>query len=631
MKRYLFNTIKQYFVNRVQDDNDAFLCFLAKKNFPKLYFFMVFLIFALIFGLIISEFNNEYTDIILAYSILLIFTTIWVILLKFKKNKLNRNSQWLFFIPAVVYMLFISYLLGNYSYRSFFFSSYTAIIFTFAIIYTAKWQTTALLYLGSIVYMLFLTPYGKTGPSSYTSSNLLTVSIILVVAWFFSRIVYLIYKNEYESQQEIMTAKNTIQEKQVENERLKEELQNIQYDFNQKLNERTEELHQAKLKAEESDGTKSLFLANMSHELRTPLSGIIGTLEIMTDGDITQEEKVSMVQMALESSAELKRIIDELMEISRLRSGHFEVSEISFNPKRLFLQSTDLFKISAKEKGIEFKTDFEGLPKKIISDPNRIKQIVDNLLGNAVKFTNEGFVHSSFKVKKNEQTGDSLIIVIEDTGIGMDENTQRKLFDYFYQEDSSLQKQFSGIGLGLTLVKYYIQQFEGVINLKSNKQKGTHFEVIIPIKGIEETQKHNVDLEKKQLILGTLKTVLIVEDNRINRFILKKILQESHLKVLEADNGEKAIEIFKEHHIDLIFMDIQMPIMDGYQAMKEIHKLDRGMEIPIIALTGYASVEDKKKIMRMGFDDYLAKPFEKEDIINCIQKTEKGEYDEKML
>ncbi len=629
MKRYLIDTLKQYFLNRVKDDNDGFLCFLAKKNFPKLLVFLFFSIILLILALILSEINNEYSDIIWAHSILLIFSTIWIVLLNIKKKTLNHRSQWLFLIPAIVYLIFISYLLGHYSYRSFFFSSYTAVIFTFAIIYTAKWQTTALLFLGSIVYMHFFTPYGKTGPSNYTSSNLLTVSIILLIAWFFSRIIYLIYKNEYESQREIMIAKKSIQMERIEKNQLKEELQNIKYDFNEKINERTEELNQAKLKAEESDRTKALFLANMSHELRTPLSGIIGTLEILSEQQITPEERVSLVQMALESSAELKRIIDELMEISRLRSGHFEVSEISFNPKRLFLQSTDLFKISAKEKGIEFKTNFEELPKKIISDPNRIKQIVDNLLGNAVKFTNEGFVHSSFKVKKNEQNGDALVIVIEDTGIGMDEYTQKKLFDYFYQEDSSLQKQYSGIGLGLTLVKHYIQQFEGVINLKSNKQKGTHFEVIIPIKRIEETQQNNVDLEKKQLLIGTLNTVLIVEDNRINRFILKKILQESHLKVLEADNGEKAIEIFEAHHIDLIFMDIQMPIMDGYQAMKEIHKLDRGMEIPIIALTGYASVEDKKRIMGMGFDDYLAKPFEKEDIINCIQKTEKGEYDEK--
>ncbi|MEA1883507.1 MAG: response regulator [Thermotogota bacterium] len=629
MKRCLFETIMQYFVNGVNDDNDAFSCFLAKKNFTKLFFFMFFSIFALFFVLILSEINNEYTDIIWSRSLLLVFTTIWVILLRVKKKSLNHKSQWLFFIPTVVYLLFVSYLLGNYSYRSFFFSSYTAVIFILAIIYTAKWQTTALLFLGSIVYMRFLTSFGKTGPSSYTSSNLLAVSVILVIAWVFSRIIYFIYKNEYKSQREIKNFKKTIQEKKEENDRLKEELQNIKYEFTEKLNERTEELNEAKLEAEELDRTKSLFLANISHELRTPLSGIIGTLEIITEGKITQEERISMVQIALESSAELKRIIDELMEISRLRSGHFEVSEISFNPKRLFLQSIDLFKISAKEKGIEFKTNFEGLPKKIISDPNRIKQIVDNLLGNAVKFTNEGFVHSSFKLKKNEQNVHSLVIVIEDTGIGMDENTQKKLFDYFYQEDSSLQKKYSGIGLGLTLVKHYIQQFEGIINLKSNKQKGTRFEVIIPIKGIEETQKTFVDLETKRLLISTIKTVLIVEDNRINRFILRKILQEYHLKVFEAENGEKAIEIFKEHQTDLIFMDIQMPIMDGYQAMKEIHKLDRGKEIPIIALTGYASAEDKKRILDMGFDDYLAKPFEKEGIINCIQKTEKGEYDEK--
>ncbi len=629
MKRYLFETIKRYFINKPEGKNEDYLYFLAQKNFPKLYLFMFFSIIALIFALIVSEINNEYDDIIWAHSILLIFSVIWLIILKFKKNKLNHKSQWLFFIPAVVYLLFISYLLGNYSYRSFFFSSYTAVIFIFAIIYTAKWQTTALLFLGSIVYMQFFTPYGKTGPSNYTASNFLTVSIILIIAWFFSRIIYFIYKNDYEAQREILEVKKTIQSERSKNILLNDELQNIKYDFNLKLNERTEELNQAKLKAEESDRTKALFLANMSHELRTPLSGIIGTLEILSDSNITHDERISLVQMALESSAELKRIIDELMEISRLRSGHFELSEISFNPKRLFRQSTDLFKISAKEKGLDFVVDFQNVPKRIISDPNRIKQIVDNLLGNAVKFTNEGIIQSTFKYKPNKDTGDSLIIIIEDSGIGMDEKTQQKLFDYFYQEDNSLQKRYSGIGLGLALVKHYVQQFEGVINLKSNKQKGTHFEVIIPVKSQEISQNESEVMSKKQLFIGTLKTVMIVEDNRINRFILRKILQEHHLKIYEAENGEKAVELFKENQIDLIFMDIQMPIMDGYQAMKEIHKLDRGMEIPIIALTGYASAEDKKRIMNMGFDDYLAKPFEKEDIINCIQKTEKGEYDDK--
>ena len=629
MKRDLIETISQYFINKPRENNKDFLCFLVKKNFSKLYLFLFFSIFFLVISLIFAEINNEYTDIIWADSLILIFTVSWLFVLKIKKKALNSTSQWLFLIPALSYMTYISYLLGHYSYRPVYFSAYTAVIFILAIIYTAKWQTTGILFAGSLIYLQFFSPYGKTGPSSYTSSNILTISIILIIAWFFSRVVYLIYKNEYESQREMVYTKKIIETEKQKHHELLEELQNHKYDFDQKLTKRTEELNQAKLKAEESDRTKALFLANMSHELRTPLSGIIGTLEILSNHDISQDERESLIQMAMESSAELKRIIDELMEISRLRSGHFELSKIQFNPKRLFRQSTDLFKVSAKEKGLVFENDFVNLPKKIISDPNRIKQIVDNLLGNAIKFTNEGRVHSTFKVKSTGQKSDSLIIDIKDTGIGMDEKTQKMLFDYFYQEDSSLQKKYPGIGLGLTLVKHYVQQFEGVINLKSNKQKGTHFEVIIPIKQPEETQKVSPEKEKKRLLIGTLKSVLIVEDNRINRFILRKILQEHHLKVFEAENGEKSIEIFKENKIDMIFMDIQMPIMDGFEAMREIHKIDRGMEIPIIAITGYASVEDKKRIMNMGFDDYLAKPFEKEDIINCIQKTEKGEYDEK--
>ncbi len=628
MTSNLFDTIRQCFLNKTKGKQSDFLYFTIKKNFPKLFLFMLLLIFVLILVLIAADINNEYSDIIWAHSLLLIFSTSWIFLLNIKRKTLNRRSQWLFFVPAIILLVYISYLLGHYSYRAVFFSLYTTIIFVLSIIYTAKWQTTALLFLGSVVYLHFLTPYGKTGPSNYTFSNILIISIIVIIAWFFSRMVYRIYKNEYESQQQIMDITKTLENERESNNRLKEEVRNLKDDFNQRINERTIELNKEKLKAGESDSTKALFLANMSHELRTPLSGIIGTLEILSEQDITNEERKSLIRMALESSAELKRIIDELLEISRLRAGHFEISEIEFNPKRLFRQSIDLFQSSAKEKGLTFQADLENLPKKIISDPNRIKQIVDNLLGNAIKFTQEGFVHSSLKVKNHEQTGDSLIIVIEDSGIGMDDKTQQRLFDYFYQEDSSLQKKYPGIGLGLTLVKHYVQQFEGVINLASNKQKGTRFEVIIPIKRAGTSNKESEQLEKKRLFIGILKSVMIVEDNRINRFILKKILQEYHLTVYEAENGKKAVEIFKEKQIDLIFMDIQMPIMDGYEAMQEIHKIKRGMEIPIIAITGYASAEDKKRIMNMGFDDYLAKPFEKEDIIHCIQKTEKGEYDE---
>ena len=629
MKRYLFETIRQFLKNNTKYDENEFLHFLAKKNFPKFFLFTIFAICVLLLSLVLAELNNEYVEIIWAHSIILIFSVTWVAVLNSQKNKLKRRFSWLFLIPVIVYLTYSSYLLGHYSYRAIYFSAYTAVIFIIAVIYTAKWQITALIYLGSGVYIYFFTPYGKTGPSSYTSSNIMTVCIILSTAWFISRVIYIIYKNEFESKIESINARKQIENEKNQKQRLSEEIDHLKVDLEQKINERTDELNNAKIKAEESDRTKALFLANMSHELRTPLSGIIGTLEILSAQDISTEEKETLITMAMESSGELKRIIEELMEISRLRSGHFELSDIPFNPKRLFLQSSNLFKISAKEKGLDFKVQFHNLPKRIISDPNRIKQIVDNLIGNAVKFTNEGSVHSTFRYLSDPSKADSLIITIKDTGIGMDEKTQRRLFDYFYQEDDSLQKKYTGIGLGLTLVKHYVQQFEGVINLDSLKQKGTQFEVIIPVKLHDEIKIESEKSEKKSVILGTVLSVLIVEDNRINRFILKKILQEYHLKILEAENGEKALSVFKENQIDLIFMDIQMPIMDGYEAMREIHKLENGMEIPIIAITGYASAEDKKRIMNMGFDDYLAKPFEKEDIINCILKTQKGEYDEK--
>jgi len=626
MKNFVFQQISQYFNNSVSGDTKGFMIFLCKKNYPKLMHYLSFSVLILIMMLIRSEMVGDYADLIWAHAFMLIFCTAWIIILILLKNKLNRCSTGLFLIPAIVFMIYITYLLGNYAYHSIYFSAYTAVVFIFAIIYTTKWQATALLYISSGFYLHFFTSYGKTGPSIYTASNLTTVGIILTLAWFMSRVIFLIYKNEYEYSQEILKAKNELKSEKILNQQLNERIDDLTVDCNKQINERTQELNRAKIRAEESDRTKALFLANMSHELRTPLSGIIGTLEILSEQDLTLEEKDSLIKMALESSAELKRIIDELMEISRLRSGHFELSEISFNPRQLFLQSENLFKVSASEKGLDFKMDYQHLPERMISDPNRMKQIVDNLLGNAVKFTNEGYIHTLFQTKYDPLSGSSLIITVKDTGIGMDETTQRRLFDYFYQEDNSLRKKYTGIGLGLTLVKHYVQQFEGQINLNSLKHQGTQFQVIIPIKIPEMPKQEEQSKIEKRVVKDSSLTVLIAEDNYINRFILRKILNEPYLKVLEADNGEKAVELFKQNQADLIFMDIQMPIMDGYEAMGKIRECTSEKHVPIIAITGYASTEDKNRIMSLGFDDYLAKPFEKEDILQCVNKTRRGEY-----
>ena len=626
MKNLINQQISQYFNNSVCGDEKGFLLFLCKKNYPKLMFYLLFSVIIFVLMLIRSEMVGEYADLILAHALMLIFCTAWIIILILFKNKLNRCSTGLFLIPAIVFMVYITYLLGNYSYHSIYFSSYTAVVFIFAIIYTTKWQATALLYVSSGFYLHFFTSYGKTGPSTYTVANLTTVGVVLTLAWFMSRVIFLIYKNEYEYSQEILVTKNELESEKMVIQQLTEQTNHLKTDCNKQISERTQELNQAKIRAEESDRTKALFLANMSHELRTPLSGIIGTLEILSDQDLTLHEKDNLIKMALESSAELKRIIDELMEISRLRSGHFELSEISFNPQQLFLQSEKLFKLSANEKGLDFKLDYQNLPERIISDPNRMKQIVDNLLGNAVKFTNEGFVHALFQIKSDKLSGNSLVITVKDTGIGMDDTTQRRLFDYFYQEDNSLRKKYTGIGLGLTLVKHYVQQFEGKISLDSIKHQGTQFQVIIPIKISEKPQQEEQIPTDKRALKDSSLTILIAEDNYINRFILRKILNDPNFKVLEAENGEKAVEKFKRNHVDLIFMDIQMPIMDGYEAMGKIRECQREKHVPIIAITGYASVEDKNRIMSMGFDDYLAKPFEKEDILQCVNKSQRGEY-----
>ncbi len=616
MNKGFLSYIRELFINKAEIDNEDFNTFILHKNYEK---FMLLIIFAVIIStimLLLSEFSGDDKRIIISDSVLLMFSIVWLLpMFLMRKGKI---SDWLFFVPVCVLLAYVNYLLGNFSYRGEFFSTYTTSVFIIAVLYTTSWQKMLLLFAGSLFYLYFFTPYIHGGPLSYTSVNVLTVFNILFAAWFVSRVMYLSVKKEYENKARIKKALLDLEKENKKNVRIVDELQDLKIELEDKIKQRTDELQKEKSKVEMSDKSKSIFLSNMSHELRTPLSGIMGTLEMLKAENVSKAERESLLKMANESSQQLYKIVDDILEISSLRSGKYEILVEKFDPVDHFLSITDHFRKKAEEKGLEFKVRMNGQKKHlyVVSDSKRIKLILDNIIGNAVKFTDKGFVACSMSLL-SEEDRDFLQFSIEDTGMGISSSGKENLFEFFSNDSKEFSDDTISLGLGLRLTREYIQKLEGTLLLESRKHNGTLFEIKIPVEFKIETIPE--DTGSDDYIIGDINRILIAEDNKINRFLLKKILEEKHYQVIEAENGEKAVEEFIKYDIDAVLMDIQMPVMDGYMALSGIRKIKRKKYVPVIAITGYASTDDKNDILNSGFDAYLPKPFDKNNLLYLLE------------
>jgi len=366
-------------------------------------------------------------------------------------------------------------------------------------------------------------------------------------------------------------------------------------------------------KANIADEAKSAFLTNLSHEIRTPLTGIMATLELLKN-EITDEEQLSLLDMSYNSSLQLKNIFDELYDVVKFRTGKITLDKTTFDIYELLAEIHDTFKLSAKEKGIEFKYEIEEIPQMIISDKTRIRQILNNLVGNAVKFTQTGTVKLAAVFKRTDKATGQILFSISDTGIGMSEEVQRNIYKLFYQADLSLTKPFEGLGLGIPIVGKIVEKMNGKIFMNSTEGKGSIFKVYIPVRYFGHSEEKNGFNQKA---FSPEKRILVVDDSMINRFIVKKILHKYGLKYDEAYDGFNALEKFENEEYDLVLLDIQMPLMDGFEVREKMYELNS--DVPVLALTVYASADDKKKILGAGFDGYLSKPFEGKELIEMIK------------